>query len=136
MYYYTGKTKLTGLALELNKSLFGTQTRYNLREGFPAVTTKKLAWRGITSELLWFLSGSSDERDLCQLLHGSRDKDKYLADFALFLYFAGRAATRRIYESITDLISDFGFRISGISDFHFGFRISGFLYDFRFPDLT
>jgi len=41
-------------------SLFGTQTRYNLEEGFPAVTTKKLFWKGVVAELLWFLQGATD----------------------------------------------------------------------------
>jgi len=54
-------------------SIFGMQQRYNLREGFPAVTTKKLAWRAVVSELLWFIEGSGDERRLAEILHGSRD---------------------------------------------------------------
>ena len=54
-------------------SLFGMQQRYNLAEGFPAVTTKKLAWRAVVSELLWFLEGTGDERRLAEILHGSRD---------------------------------------------------------------
>jgi thymidylate synthase len=58
------------------KSIFGMQTRYNLRDGFPAVTTKKLAWRSVVSELLWFLEGSTDERRLCEILHGARDPEK------------------------------------------------------------
>jgi len=56
--------------------LFGTQQRYDLRAGFPAVTTKKLAWRAVVSELLWFIEGSGDERRLCEILHGTRDTDK------------------------------------------------------------
>lgn len=58
------------------KSIFGMQARYNLRDGFPAVTTKKLAWRSVVSELLWFLEGSTDERRLCEILHGTRDPSK------------------------------------------------------------
>lgn len=54
-------------------SYFGMQQRYPLAEGFPAVTTKKLAWRAVVSELLWFLEGSGDERRLAEILHGSRD---------------------------------------------------------------
>jgi thymidylate synthase len=50
--------------------------RFNLQEGFPAVTTKKLAWRAVVSELLWFLEGSGDERRLAEILHGTRDSEK------------------------------------------------------------
>ncbi len=57
-------------------SLFGMQQRYNLQEGFPAVTTKKLAWKAVVSELLWFIEGSGDETRLREILHGSRDSSK------------------------------------------------------------
>ena len=53
--------------------VFGRQLRFNLEEGFPAITTKKLAWKSVVSELLWFIEGSSDERRLAEILHGSRD---------------------------------------------------------------
>lgn len=45
-------------------SVFGYQTRYNLAEGFPIVTTKKIPFRWIAEELFWFLSGSTDEKEL------------------------------------------------------------------------
>lgn len=54
-------------------STFGMQQRYNLEDGFPAVTTKKLAWRALVSELLWFIEGSGDERRLAEITHGSKD---------------------------------------------------------------
>jgi len=52
------------------------QSRYDLTLGFPAVTTKKLAFRACLSELLWFLEGTGDERRLAEILHGTRDADK------------------------------------------------------------
>lgn len=67
------KTDRTGVG---TRSVFGYQMRFNLQEGFPATTTKKLAWRAVVSELLWFLEGSSDERRLAEILHGTRDPSK------------------------------------------------------------
>jgi thymidylate synthase len=49
------------------RSVFGYQMRFDLRKEFPAVTTKKLAWKGVVSELLWMLEGSSDERRLAEI---------------------------------------------------------------------
>lgn len=57
-------------------SVFGMQTRYDLTAGFPAMTTKKLAWKAVVSELLWFIEGSGDERRLREILHGSRETEK------------------------------------------------------------
>jgi thymidylate synthase len=56
--------------------VFGMQQRYDLTKGFPAVTTKKLAFRACLSELLWFIEGSGDEHRLREILHGSRDSEK------------------------------------------------------------
>ncbi len=46
------------------RSVFGRQIRFNMEEGFPLLTTKKTFWRGIVTELLWFLSGSSNIKPL------------------------------------------------------------------------
>ena len=52
------------------RSVFGYQMRFNLEKGFPAVTTKRLAWRAVLGELLWFLEGSTDERRLAEITYG------------------------------------------------------------------
>jgi len=54
-------------------SVFGRHLRFDLRRGFPAVTTKKLAWKACVGELLWFIEGSGDERRLAELTHGTRN---------------------------------------------------------------
>lgn len=57
-------------------SLFGEQLRFDLSRGFPAVTTKKLAWRAVVAELIWFIEGSDDERRLAEIQFGTRDESK------------------------------------------------------------
>ena len=52
------------------KGVFGYQMRFDLRNSFPAITTKKLAWKSVVSELLWFLEGSTDERRLAEIHFG------------------------------------------------------------------
>lgn len=62
------------------RAIFGTKIRFDLTRGFPAVTTKKLAWKACISELLWFLSGSTNVDDLRERTHGSRDEGKTIWD--------------------------------------------------------
>lgn len=49
------------------RAVFGMQQRYDLSKGFPAITTKKLAFNQVKAELLWFLTGSSDNNKLNEL---------------------------------------------------------------------
>ncbi|KAL5714745.1 hypothetical protein ACHQM5_016663 [Ranunculus cassubicifolius] len=45
-------------------SKFGSQMRFNLRKSFPLLTTKRVFWRGVVEELLWFISGSTNAKVL------------------------------------------------------------------------
>ncbi|KAI3959052.1 hypothetical protein MKX01_023728 [Papaver californicum] len=45
-------------------SKFGCQMRFNLRKTFPLLTTKRVFWRGVVEELLWFISGSTNAKML------------------------------------------------------------------------
>lgn len=55
-------------------ALFGTRLEFDLRKGFPAVTTKKLFWEGIVAELLWFLEGSTNVNRLSEIQYGNSEK--------------------------------------------------------------
>lgn len=45
-------------------SSFGEKMKFDLREGFPLLTTKKMGWKTILRELLWFIKGSTDNKEL------------------------------------------------------------------------
>ena len=76
-YCYKYGTDVESRAGNVRK-VFGYQMRFDLTNGFPAVTTKKLAWKAVVSELLWFLEGSNDERRLAEILYN--DKKENLKD--------------------------------------------------------
>ena len=62
-------------------SSFGLSARYNMAGGFPAVTTKKLAWKVMSSELLWFISGSTNIRDLKKIYADNKIWDANYQDY-------------------------------------------------------
>ena len=61
------------------KSIFGWQIRHNMSEGFPLLTTKKMAWKTIVTELLWFLRGDTNIKFLldydCHIWDGDAYKN-------------------------------------------------------------
>ncbi len=56
----------------ITRALFAIQMRFNLEEGFPAVTTKQLAFNAVKGELLWFLEGSDSEERLKEIMGKDR----------------------------------------------------------------
>jgi thymidylate synthase len=67
------------------KSIFGWQIRHNMNEGFPLLTTKKMAWKTMVTELLWFLRGDTNIKFLldydCHIWDGDAYKN-YTNKFA------------------------------------------------------
>ena len=61
------------------KSVFGWQIRHNMKEGFPLLTTKKMAWKSVVIELLWFLRGDTNIKYLvdnnCHIWDGDAYKN-------------------------------------------------------------
>lgn len=62
-------------------SCFGLQARYRMADGFPAVTTKRLVWRSMVTELLWFISGSDNIYDLKSLYPNNKLWDGNYQDY-------------------------------------------------------
>lgn len=88
------------------RGVFGYQMRFNLRKEFPAVTTKKLAWRAVVGELLWFLEGSSDERRLAEITF-EKSREELVGKNTIWTANADKQARDLGYKN-TDLIKDLG----------------------------
>lgn len=54
------------------RAVFGRMLRFDMKNGFPAVTTKKLAWKACVSELLWFLEGSTNTHRLAEIKNDNK----------------------------------------------------------------
>jgi len=116
-------------------SVFGRNLRFDLRTGFPAITTKKLAWKSVVGELLWFIEGSGDERRLAELTHGSRDgtttiwtpnalapywkhKAKFEGDLGRVYGVQWRRWQTPVYHSQETFKDDFGSQYNREGHFH------------------
>lgn len=58
------------------RAVFGRSLRFNLQDGFPLLTTRKMSMKAILGEMLWFVEGSGDERRLCEITYGTRDPSR------------------------------------------------------------
>ncbi|KAF8818014.1 bifunctional dihydrofolate reductase-thymidylate synthase, partial [Cardiosporidium cionae] len=101
-------------------SLFGKQMRFSLRESFPLLTTKRVFWKGVVEELLWFIKGSTNAKILSEKgvkiweKNGSRD---YLDSIGLTHREAGDLA---FSSSLEHSFSCFIGPIYGFQWRHFG----------------
>jgi len=76
LHFGVDKADRTGTG---TKSIFGWQIRHNMKEGFPLLTTKKMAWKTMVTELLWFLRGDTNIKFLhdnnCHIWDGDAYKN-------------------------------------------------------------
>ncbi len=102
----TDKTDRTGTG---TRSIFGYQMRFNLQEGFPMVTTKKLHLRSIIHELLWFLKGDTNIKYLKDNGVGIWDEwaneEGELGPVYGKQWRSWSGADGKVYDQITDLIA-------------------------------
>ena len=65
-------------------SVFGRQIRHKMKEGFPLLTTKKMAWKTMVTELIWFLRGDTNIKFLvdngCNIWNGDYYKNYKLKE--------------------------------------------------------
>ncbi len=90
-------------------SVFGYQMRFNLEEGFPVLTTKKLHLRSIIHELLWFISGDTNIRYLndngVRIWNEWADKDGNLGPVYGYQWRSWPAADGRKIDQLADVIN-------------------------------
>jgi thymidylate synthase len=90
-------------------SVFGYQMRFNLKEGFPVLTTKKLHLRSIIHELLWFISGDTNIKYLndngVRIWNEWADRDGNLGPIYGYQWRSWPAADGRKIDQLTDVIN-------------------------------
>ena len=86
--------------------VFGYQMHFDLEKGFPAVTTKTLAWKSVVSELLWLLEGSTDERRLAEIRYGE-PREELIDKTTIWTANADNQGKAMGYEN-TDTVKELG----------------------------
>jgi thymidylate synthase len=87
-------------------SRFMSSMNFDLRKGFPLLTTKKVNFKGVASELLWFIEGSDDERRLAEIHYGS-PREELIGKSTIWTANADNQGKSLGYEN-TDLVKKLG----------------------------
>ena len=103
------------------RAVFGEVMRFRMSEGFPAVTTKRLAFRSVLAELLWFIAGSSDVNELHALGTHIWDGNAYAPYWVERARFQGDAG-RNYGQQWRDWIAPDGRRVDQLADVVRGIR--------------
>jgi thymidylate synthase len=97
------------------RAIFGEVMRFRMSDGFPAVTTKRLAFRSVLAELLWFIAGSSDVNELHALGVRIWDGNAYAPYWTPKARFDGDAG-RNYGQQWRDWIAPNGDRVDQLRD--------------------
>jgi thymidylate synthase len=103
------------------RAIFGEVMRFRMGEGFPAVTTKRLAFRAVLAELLWFIAGSSDVNELHALGTHIWDGNAYAPYWTPRARFDGDAG-RNYGQQWRDWIAPDGRHVDQLADVVRGIR--------------
>ena len=105
------------------RAIFGEVMRFRMRDGFPAVTTKRLAFRSVLAELLWFIAGSSDVNDLHAMGVHIWDGNAYAPYWTARARFAGDAG-RNYGQQWRDWIAADGTHVDQLRDVVAALRVN------------
>jgi len=90
------------------RSVFGGHVRFNLNDGFPAVTTKKLAFKTMTTELIWFLKGETNiqylQENNCKIWNEWADDDGNLGPVYGKQWRAWQGNDGRVHDQIQTVL--------------------------------
>ncbi len=103
------------------RAIFGEVMRFRMSDGFPAVTTKRLAFRAVLAELLWFIAGSSDVNELHALGTHIWDGNAYAPYWVERARFEGDAG-RNYGQQWRDWIAPGGRHVDQLADVIRGIR--------------